>query len=196
MRNAKIERKTSETNIVLELELDGSGKNEIATGIGFFDHTLTLFARHGGYDLTLRCNGDTEVDGHHSVEDIGVCLGMALNKALGNCAGIFRYGDIILPMDETLVLAAVDISGRGFLALDLDIDADKVGEFDTELVEEFLLAFTRCAGITLHIKKLAGKNAHHIIEGCFKALARALAKATSIDSSLNGEIPSTKGVLK
>ena len=196
MRNAKIERKTSETDIFLELELDGSGKNEIATGIGFFDHMLTLFARHGRYDLTLCCNGDTQVDGHHSVEDIGICLGLAFAEALGDCAGIYRYGDIILPMDETLVLAAVDISGRGHLEYELDTGSEKAGELDTELVEEFLLAFTRCAGITLHIKKLAGKNTHHIIEGCFKALARSLAKATAIDAASDGKIPSTKGVLK
>ena len=195
MRNAKIERKTSETDIFLELSLDG-GVSEISTGVGFFDHMLTLFARHARYGLTLRCNGDTHIDGHHSVEDIGICLGTALNNALGDCAGIKRYGDIILPMDEALILAAVDISGRGLLVLDLDVDTDKVGDFDTELVEEFLLAFTRTAGITLHIKKLAGKNTHHIIEGCFKALARALAKATAVDAAANGEIPSTKGVLK
>ena len=196
MRNAKIARKTSETDIALELNLDGElSAAEISTGVGFFDHMLTLFARHAHYGLTLRCNGDTQVDDHHSVEDIGICLGLALNEALGDRAGIKRYGDIILPMDEALILTAVDISGRGLLVLDLDVGNDKVGGFDTELVEEFLLAFTRTAGLTLHIKKLAGKNAHHIIEGCFKALARALAKATAIDTAANGEIPSTKGVL-
>lgn len=195
MRTAKIERKTSETDIYLELSLDGSGKSEIDTGIGFFDHMLALFSRHGRYDLVIRCNGDTNVDGHHTVEDIGICLGLAFRETLGNCAGICRYGDIILPMDESLILAAIDISGRGLLEYDLDVDVKQVGELDTELVEEFLLALTRCAGITLHIKKLAGKNAHHIIEGCFKALARALSKATAINSSLSGEIPSTKGVL-
>ena len=195
MRKTKIERKTSETDIFLDLNLDGSGKSEISSGVGFFDHMLTLFARHGRYDLTLRCNGDTEIDDHHSIEDIGICLGTALSRALGDRGGIYRYGDIILPMDEALVLAAVDISGRGHLEFDIDVECGKVGDFDTELVEEFLLAFTRTAGITLHIKKLAGKNVHHIIEGCFKALARALAKATAIDLASNGEIPSTKGLL-
>ena len=195
MRSAKIMRKTSETDIFLELNLDGSGKSEVATGIGFFDHMLTRFARHGRDVLSVRRSGDTHVDGHHSVEVVGICLGSAFLDALGDCAGIRRYGDILLPMDEALVLAAVDISGRGLLECDLDTGSDKVGEFDTELVEEFLLSFTRRAGITLHIKKLAGKNAHHIIEGCFKALARALSKATAIDTAAGGEIPSTKGVL-
>lgn len=195
MRSSKIERKTSETDIALELNLDGSGKSEIETGIGFFDHMLILFARHGRFDLTVRCNGDLRVDGHHSVEDIGICLGCAFREALGNCAGIRRYGDIILPMDEALVLAAVDISGRGLLEFDLSADCNKVGDFDTELVEEFFLAFTRTSGMTLHIKKLAGSNAHHIIEGCFKAVARAISKAVAIDTTAGGEIPSTKGVL-
>jgi imidazoleglycerol-phosphate dehydratase len=156
---------------------------------------LTLLAKHARYDLTLRCKGDTDVDFHHSVEDIGIVLGSAFAEAVGNAVGVARYGDITLPMDETLVLAAVDISGRGWLELDLDIGSKKVGDFDTELVREFFLAFTRKAGITLHLRKLAGTNAHHIIEGAFKAFARALAKATAVDARLDGEIPSTKGVI-
>ncbi|MDR2616178.1 MAG: imidazoleglycerol-phosphate dehydratase HisB [Oscillospiraceae bacterium] len=195
MRTAEIRRKTTETDIALTLNLDGEGRGEIDTGIGFLDHMLTLFARHGRFDLSLKCDGDRYVDDHHSAEDIGICLGAAFSEAIGDGAGITRYGDIILPMDEALVLAAVDISGRGGLELTLPVDAPKVGSFDTELVREFFLAFTRRSGVTLHIQKLAGSNAHHIIEACFKAAARALSKAVALDIRLQGEIPSTKGVL-
>jgi imidazoleglycerol-phosphate dehydratase len=195
MRTAEISRKTSETDIALTLNLDGAGKSEIDTGIGFLDHMLTLLARHARFDLTVKCAGDTYVDDHHSTEDIGICLGAAFAEAIGSGEGIARYGSVTLPMDEALVLAAADISGRGHLEFDLPLDTSKVGGFDTELVQEFFLAFTRRAGITLHIKKLAGTNAHHIIEACFKAAARALAKAAAIDPRLGGEIPSTKGVL-
>ncbi|MDR0839420.1 MAG: imidazoleglycerol-phosphate dehydratase HisB [Oscillospiraceae bacterium] len=195
MRISEIKRKTTETDVSLTLNLDGSGKGAIDTGIGFLDHMLTLFSRHGRFDLALNCAGDRYVDDHHSVEDIGICLGAAFAEALGDCAGIARYGDIILPMDETLVLAAVDISGRGWLEYDVTTDSAKVGTFDTELVKEFLLAFTRRSGITVHVKKLAGDNTHHVIEACFKALSRALAKAVEPDPRSDGGIPSTKGVL-
>ncbi len=195
MRNVEIIRKTAETDIQLSLNLDGSGKSEIESGAGFLDHMLTLFAKHAGYDLCVRCKGDVEVDYHHTAEDIGIALGAAFYKALGDKRGIVRYGDIVLPMDETLVMAAVDISGRDYAAIDLQIAAEKVGDFDTELCEEFWLAFVREAKLTLHVKQLAGKNAHHIIEGTFKAVARALGKATKIDENKKDEIPSTKGVL-
>ena len=195
MRTSEIKRVTGETDIELSLNLDGSGTAKIATGCGFLDHMLTLFAKHGRFDLTVSCKGDTQVDDHHSVEDIGICLGQALHKALGDCAGIARYGSMMLPMDEALVLCAVDVSGRSYLVYDLEIPMQKVGTFDTELVEEFLTAFVRSAGITLHVKKLDGRNSHHIIEGAFKALARALSQAVSIDEKRAGEIPSTKGVL-
>ncbi len=195
MRNAKITRKTAETDIALSLNLDGTGKSEIASGCGFLDHMLTLFAKHGRFDLTLTCKGDTEVDDHHSVEDIGIALGKAFVTALGDCKGIVRYGSMLLPMDEALMLCAVDISGRDFLAADLKIPSQKVGSFDTELTEEFLAAFVRSAGITLHVRQLDGKNSHHIIEGLFKALARALAQAVAIDPKYANEIPSHKGVL-
>ena len=195
MRKAEILRKTGETDIALRLDLDGRGEGKIDTGSGFFDHMLTLFARHGGFDLDVKCEGDTHVDLHHSLEDIGICLGAALADALGDKAGIRRYGDITLPMDEALVLCAIDVSGRGLLAFDVKIPNARVGEFDTELVEEFLLAFTRRAGITVHIRLLAGANTHHIIEGCFKAFARALRAAVGIDPALAGQVPSTKGVL-
>ena len=195
MRSAEIIRKTAETDIRLSLQLDGNGKSEIASGAGFLDHMLTLFAKHAGYDLQVSCKGDTEVDYHHTAEDIGIALGAAFYKALGDKRGIVRYGDIVLPMDETLIMAAVDISGRDYVAIDLQIPAEKVGDFDTELCEEFWLAFVREAKITLHVKQLAGKNAHHIIEGTFKAVARALGVATSIDEKKKDEIPSTKGVL-
>ena len=194
-RNCEITRKTGETDIVLSLDLDGTGKSEIASGCGFLDHMLTLFSKHAGYDLKVTCKGDTYVDYHHTTEDIGIALGQAFYKSLGDKRGITRYGDIVLPMDETLIMAAVDISGRDFLAINLDIPTAKVGDFDTELCEEFFLAFTREAKLTLHIKQLAGKNSHHIIEGTFKAVARALAKATEIDRNRANEIPSTKGVL-
>ena len=195
MRNGYIQRRTAETDITLKLELDGSGKSKINTGCGFMDHMLTLFAAHGGFDLELECRGDVQVDYHHSVEDIGICLGKAFDQALGERRGINRYGSMLLPMDEALVMCALDISGRSFLVYDLQIPTEKVGDFDTELVEEFLIAFTRQAGITLHIKKLSGANSHHIIEGAFKALARALAAATSVNEIKANDIPSTKGVL-
>ena len=195
MRTAEIIRKTAETDIRLSLHLDGTGRSEIASGAGFLNHMLTLFAKHAGYDLTVACKGDIEVDYHHTAEDIGIALGAAFYKALGEKRGIARYGDIVLPMDETLIMAAVDISGRDYASIDLQIPAEKVGDFDTELCEEFWLAFVREAKITLHVKQLAGKNAHHIIEGTFKAVARALGAATKIDENKKNEIPSTKGVL-
>ena len=195
MRTSTIIRKTNETDITLSLNLDGNGTNEINTGCGFLNHMLTLFAAHGGFDLTLRCTGDAKVDFHHTVEDVGICLGRAFAQAIGDKKGITRYGDRLLPMDETLILSAVDISGRGALFMDVELTKEKVGEFDTELVEEFLIAFTSNARITLHIKELAGKNTHHIIEGTFKALGRTLAKAVKINEEYKNEIPSTKGVL-
>ena len=195
MRTSEIKRVTGETDIELSLNLDGVGNSKIATGCGFLDHMLTLFAKHGRFDLSVSCKGDTQVDDHHSVEDIGICLGQALRETLGDCAGIARYGSMMLPMDEALVLCAVDVSGRSYLVYNLEIPMQKVGTFDTELVEEFLTAFVRSAGITLHVKKLDGKNSHHIIEGAFKALARALSQAVAIDEKRAGEIPSTKGVL-
>ena len=195
MRTSQISRKTGETDIVLTLNLDGFGSSELDTGVGFLEHMLTLFAKHGRFDLTVRCQGDTQVDDHHSVEDIGISLGLAFKAALGDRRGIRRYADILLPMDEALIQCAVDISGRCMLCCDLDIPAEKIGTFDTELVEEFLIAFVREAGITLHVRQLAGKNSHHIVEGVFKALARVLRKAVAIDLDCADEIPSTKGVL-
>lgn len=195
MRKAEIKRKTAETDIVLSLDLDGSGKVQCETGIGFLDHMLTLFARHGGFDLELKCQGDTWVDFHHSTEDIGICLGKAVAQALGDKKGIVRYGDIILPMDEALIVCAVDISGRGESYFALDIPTEKVGDFDTELCEEFFRAFARDAGVTLHLRQLSGKNSHHIIEGAFKAFARSLAKAVAIDEKNADRVPSTKGML-
>ena len=195
MRQATISRKTGETDIELTLNLDGTGESEISSGVGFLDHMLTLFARHGRFDLTLSCLGDTGVDDHHSVEDIGICLGKALAEALGDKRGICRYGDTTLPMDEALVLTAVDLSGRSVLCFDLDIPAEKVGSFDTELVEEFFTALCANAGLTLHVRQLAGRNSHHIIEGCFKSFARSLRKAVAIDPAFADEVPSTKGVL-
>ena len=195
MRTAEIIRNTKETSITLSLNLDGSGISNIDTGVGFLDHMLTLFARHGSFDLDVTCQGDTNVDDHHSVEDIGICLGSTFAEALGNMAGIHRYGNIILPMDESLILCAADISGRSYLGYGLQIPTEKVGTFDTELVEEFLLAFTRKAGVTLHFQQLAGTNSHHIIEGAFKAFGRVMKQAAAIDPSLGGQIPSTKGVL-
>ncbi len=195
MRKAEIKRNTAETEISLSLNIDGKGVSDIQSGCGFLDHMLTLFARHAGFDLTVFCKGDTYVDYHHSVEDIGIALGTAIREALGDKRGICRYGDIMLPMDEALILAAVDVSGRYTLAYDLDIPSKKVGDFDTELVEEFLLGMVREARLTLHIKSLAGKNSHHIIEGAFKALGRVLRKAFAIDPDFADEIPSTKGVL-
>ena len=195
MRKADIKRKTGETDINLSLNLDGKGEGKIETGCGFLDHMLNLFAKHGRFDLVVKAKGDTYVDYHHTVEDIGISLGLAFKKALGDKAGITRYADTTLAMDEALILTAVDLSGRAFFVKDLDIKANKVGDFDTELVEEFLIAFSSNAGITLHVRQLSGSNAHHIIEGIFKSLARTLKKAVAIDSTLNGEIPSTKGVL-
>ena len=195
MRTADLIRTTAETDINLSLCLDGTGSADIQSGVGFLDHMLTLFARHGGFDLKISCKGDTYVDDHHTVEDIGIALGQALSKALGDKKGICRYGDITLPMDEALILSAVDISGRGYLGLDLSIPSQKVGTFDTELVEEFFLAFVRSADITLHIRQLAGKNSHHIIEGTFKAVGRALRQAVAMDARFADTIPSTKGVL-
>ncbi len=195
MRTATIERKTAETDISLKLNLDGSGKNIIKTGCGFLDHMLTLFSKHARFDLEISCTGDTYVDYHHTAEDIGICLGQAFKTAVGDKKGIVRYGSIILPMDEALVLSAVDISGRACLCYELDVPTEKVGDFDCELCEEFWLAFVRCAEITLHIKKLDGKNSHHIIEGTFKGVARNLKTAVSKDADFPDEIPSTKGVL-
>lgn len=195
MRKGEINRTTAETNIALSIELDGTGKSEISTGCGFLDHMLTLFASHGRFDLSVSCKGDVDVDYHHSVEDIGICLGKAFAEAVGNCKGIKRYGNMMLPMDESLVLCALDVSGRAYLNYGLDIKAEKIGDFDTELIEEFFLAFVRNANITLHIKQLDGKNAHHIAEACFKAFARALRQAVEIDEKAQNEIPSTKGVL-
>lgn len=195
MRKAEIVRTTTETDISLKLNLDGTGKSVIATGCGFLDHMLTLFARHGRFDLEVSCNGDTYVDFHHTVEDIGISLGKAFSKALGDRRGICRYGDTTLPMDEALILTAVDISGRGEYYEDMSIPTEKVGNFDTELVEEFWRAFARDAGVTLHIRQLVGKNSHHIIEGAFKSAARSLAKAAAVNPEYADEIPSTKGVL-
>ena len=195
MRIAEIVRKTGETDISLALNLDGTGKSVIDSGCGFLDHMLTLFAKHSGFDLTVRCKGDVQVDYHHTTEDIGIALGKAFYNALGDKKGITRYGDTMLPMDETLIRSAVDISGRDYLALVLDLPCAKVGDFDTELCEEFWFAFVREAKVTLHITQLAGKNAHHIIEGVFKSVARTLGKAVAIDERRADEIPSTKGVL-
>lgn len=195
MRIYEINRKTAETDIQLTLNLDGTGKSTIDTGCGFLNHMLTLFASHGRFDLNVTCVGDTDVDDHHTVEDIGICLGEAFRQALGEKKGICRYGQMILPMDEALILTAVDISGRSYLAYGLDIPTEKVGTFDTELIEEFWLAFVRKAELTLHIRQMAGTNAHHIIEGCFKSAARALRQAVAIDETRKDEIPSTKGVL-
>ena len=188
-------RNTAETQIKLSLNLDGSGQSSIRSGCGFLDHMLTLFAKHGRFDLTVSCNGDTCVDDHHTVEDIGICLGLAFKEALGDLRGVTRYGSMLLPMDEALILSSIDLSGRGLLAYDLQIPTEKVGTFDTQLNEEFWLAFTRCAACTLHIRQLAGRNSHHIIEGCFKSVARSLRQAVAIDAACSNEIPSTKGVL-
>ena len=195
MRSAVLERKTSETQVKLSLDIDGSGTSEISSGIGFLDHMLTLFAKHSGFNLEVSCIGDTYVDDHHSCEDIGIVLGSALREALGDKRGISRYGDIILPMDEALILCACDVSGRSCLVFDADFPTEKIGSFDTELVQEFFEAFTRSSGITLHIRKLSGANSHHIAEGIFKAFARCLAKACGIDEKRKDEIPSTKGVI-
>ena len=193
MRTAEIARKTAETDIMLTLNLDGTGKSAVKTGVGFLDHMLTLFAAHGKFDLDVTCQGDTYVDDHHSAEDIGICLGQAFQAALGDKRGITRYGSFLLPMDEALIQTAVDISGRSYLGYGLEIPTEKIGSFDTELVEEFWLAFVRQCPMSLHIRQLAGKNSHHIVEGCFKSVARSLRIAVKSDGT--DEIPSTKGVL-
>ena len=195
MRQAEISRKTGETDIRLSLNLDGTGKSSIDTGVGFLDHMLTLFSRHGRFDLNVTCKGDTYVDDHHSTEDIGIALGQAFAQALGDKKGVTRYGSAILPMDESLILSAVDLSGRGLLVYDLSIPTEKVGTFDTELTEEFFRALAHNAGATLHIRQLAGVNSHHIIEGAFKSVARSFRTAARIDPACAEEIPSTKGVL-
>ena len=195
MRTAEIKRETAETDIMLTLNLDGTGKAEITTGCGFLNHMLTLFAHHGSFDLSVQCQGDTWVDDHHTVEDVGICLGQAFAQALGEKKGIIRYGNFILPMDESLILSAVDISGRSYLGLDLQIPSYKIGTFDTELVEEFFLAFVRQCPMSLHIRKLTGSNSHHIVEGAFKSVARSLKAAVAIDEKNPDAIPSTKGVL-
>ncbi len=195
MRTSQIKRKTNETDISLSINLDGSGISKIDTGCGFLDHCLTLFSHHSGFDLEVKCVGDINVDDHHTCEDIAICLGDAFKSAIGDMRGIKRYGDIILPMDEALILSAVDVSGRAHLSYGLNIPSPKVGTFDTELTKEFYLGFVRKSMVTLHINQLAGENSHHIIEGSFKAFARALKEAVSIDDSKKNEIPSTKGVL-
>lgn len=195
MRCSEIKRTTAETDISLALELDGEGKSVIDTGCGFLNHMLTLFARHGDFNLTVNCKGDTDVDYHHTAEDIGICLGEAFRNALGDKKGITRYAHTILPMDESLILSAVDISGRSFLQYTAEIPTEKVGGFDTELVREFFEAFVRNADLTLHIKRLDGYNSHHIIEGMFKSVARSMKAAVAIDEKNKDKIPSTKGVL-
>ena len=194
MRTAEITRNTAETNISLKVNLDGTGKTEVNTGVGFLNHMLTLFAAHGKFDLEVRCVGDTDVDDHHSVEDVGICLGQAFRQALGDKRGITRYGSFLLPMDEALILAVVDISGRSSLNDALEIPTEKIGSFDTELVEEFFLGFTRSCPMSLHLRKLAGTNSHHIVEGAFKAFGRAMKAAVALDGT--DKIPSTKGVLE
>ncbi|MBQ9964650.1 MAG: imidazoleglycerol-phosphate dehydratase HisB [Clostridia bacterium] len=195
MRTSQITRKTAETDITLSLCLDGTGTSTIDTGCGFLDHMLTLFAKHGRFDLAVTCKGDTQVDDHHTVEDIGIALGTAFKEALGDKKGITRYGNCILPMDEALIVSAVDLSGRGYLAYGLEIPTEKVGTFDTQLVWEFWIAFVRNAECTLHVRQPAGVNSHHIIEGAFKSIARSLKDAVAIDATYADEIPSTKGVL-
>lgn len=195
MRRKKIVRDTKETNISLALEIDGTGAYEIKTGCGFFDHMMELFARHGRFDIAIDCEGDTHVDCHHTVEDIGIVLGSAFRESLGDKRGIFRYGSVLLPMDEALILCAVDISGRMSVNFDVNMPAEKIGTFDTELVKEFIIALAREMGLTVHIKMLAGENTHHIIEALFKGLARALRQACAIEEEFADEIPSTKGVL-
>ena len=195
MRISSIVRTTKETDITLTLNLDGTGQNDVATGCGFLDHMLVLFASHGRFDLSVKCRGDYNVDFHHTTEDIGICLGQAFSEALGGKKGITRYGNIILPMDEALVMTAVDFSGRSYLGWDMEITAQKVGDFDTELAEEFWLGFTRNAMCTLHFRQFSGKNAHHIIECAFKSAARSIAQAVRINPEYADEIPSTKGVI-
>ncbi len=195
MRTAEIIRKTAETDITLKLDLDGKGESTVSTGCGFLDHMLTLFAKHGRFDLNVTCNGDTQVDDHHTVEDVGICLGQAFTQALDDKKGIVRYGSMTLPMDEALLLSAVDLSGRSFLGYGLEIPSQKVGSFDTELTEEFFLAFVRQCPMSLHLRQMAGSNSHHIIEGAFKSVARSLKQAVAVDPAFADEIPSTKGVL-
>lgn len=195
MRTSTIKRNTEETKIELTLNLDGKGESKIDTGCGFFDHMLTLFSKHSKIDLDVTCKGDVNVDFHHTVEDIGIVLGKALLEALGDKKGINRYADTILPMDESLILTAIDISGRSYLGFDVTFPSEKIGDFDTELVEEFFMALTRCAEITLHIKKMAGENSHHIAEGIFKSFARSLREAVALDENFKDQLPSTKGVL-
>lgn len=195
MRTSAIERNTLETQIALTLNLDGTGSADVKTGCGFLDHMLTLFARHGDFDLTVKCQGDTEVDYHHTVEDIGIALGQAFEECLGDKRGITRYGQFLLPMDETLVLCGVDLSGRDYLGWGLTLPAQKVGTFDTELAKEFWLGFVRQCPCALHFRQLAGENTHHILEAAFKGAGRALRMAVSLDPALNGQIPSTKGTL-
>ena len=196
MRSATITRTTKETDISLALSLDGTGKSSIDSGCGFLNHMLTLFAAHGRFDLSVSCKGDTYVDYHHTVEDIGICLGKAFCEGVGDKRGIKRYGNFLLPMDEALILTAVDFSGRGAFFEECDVPTEKVGDFDTELFFEFWIAFCREAGVNMHIRKLAGKNSHHIIEGAFKSAARSLREAVSIDLDFAEEIPSTKGILE
>ncbi len=195
MRTAEINRKTAETEIALRLNVDGTGQGAIDTGVGFLDHMLTLFARHGRFDLDVTCKGDTRVDDHHSVEDVGIVLGAAFASALSDKRGVKRYGSMLLPMDEALVLCAVDLSGRSCLRMTAQIPSEKIGTFDTELVEEFFLAFTRSCGATLHVRQMDGTNSHHIVEAMFKAFGRAMREAATIDAACRDEIPSTKGVL-
>lgn len=195
MRTAQIKRTTGETDISLVLNLDGTGKSRCNTGCGFLDHMLTLFAKHGRFDLDVTCVGDTYVDYHHTVEDVGICLGQAVAEGLGEKKGIIRYGDTTLAMDESLILTAVDISGRSGCYYALEIPTEKVGDFDTELCQEFFVAFARTSGITLHLRQLAGSNSHHIIEGTFKSVARSLKKAVAVDAAFADEVPSTKGIL-
>ena len=195
MRKSEVTRNTSETEITLSLNLDGTGKSNVSSGVGFLDHMLELFARHGKFDLDVTCKGDTHIDGHHSIEDIGICLGTAFSQALSDARGICRYSDVTLPMDEALVLCAIDVSGRSHLSYDITLPDRTVGTMDTELIEEFLQAFVRKAGLTVHIRMLDGKNTHHILEACFKSLARALRAAVRIDHEFSDEIPSTKGVI-
>jgi len=195
MRTSEVKRSTAETDILLSLNLDGTGKSSIGTGVGFLDHMLELFARHGKFDLEVTCKGDIHVDCHHSAEDIGICLGTAFSQALGDARGICRYSDVTLPMDEALVLCAVDVSGRSHLSFEITLTDRTVGDVDTEIFEEFLQAFIRKSGLTVHIRMLDGKNTHHILEACFKSLARALRAAVRIDNDFSEEIPSTKGVL-
>ena len=195
MRQAQINRTTGETDIQINLDLDGKGISSIDTGVGFLDHMLMLFAKHGRFDLQVQCKGDTNVDDHHSVEDIGIALGQAFSMALGDKKGITRYGSMLLPMDESLILSAVDLSGRGLLVYELQIPTEKVGTFDTELTEEFFRALAHNGGMTLHLKQISGKNSHHIIEGAFKSIARSLKAAVALDPAMKNEIPSTKGVL-